>query len=246
MRATPTTGLTINAPPRLLTMLNKTLIAWSVGAALCALIPTHAQASGNASFVLTATASPSTCNVTLTDGIANLGSLSIATVKTYPITAGAYTFPPITVPINIFCSAAANVAVSFVDNLSGKRLALGSNDAVRYGMVDGTGTTAIGQYGVVFTSTTTIDSVAVGQYLSAPNGTTTIWSSTSYNGLPASMAGPGLTIGFSKTAAAITPDAFTTLSGGLIFYPFISSAYIGAATGAVYPRGSGTLTLVYL
>ncbi|KAF3999264.1 hypothetical protein [Glaciimonas immobilis] len=219
-------------------MFKKVLVA---SALLATIINANASSSA---FGLTGTITPEACNVTLTGGTVNLGSISTSVVKGYGTLGTSYSMPNVLVPISIICSAPTKVEVSFVDNKVGKVFALDAHDAIRYGIVDGAGTTAIGTYQTSFTSTV-IDNVAVGQFLNAPNNTTT-WTATGPTGLPASFGAQGYTIGFAKLAGATTPDSFTTLAGNLTFSTFISGVYVKSATAAITPTGSGTLTLVYL
>lgn len=218
-------------------MFKKVLIATTLLAAVV-----NANASSSA-FGVAGTITPEACNVTMTGGTINLGSISTSLVKTYSTILGTYQFPTVLAPISITCSAPTKVEISFVDNKAGKRFAMDANDSARYGMVDGAGTTGIGAYNTQFINTT-IDTVAVGQYLNAVNNTTT-WSASGPVGAP-NVAAPGYTVGFAKLAGATTPDSFTMLSGSLQFTFWVSSAYINAATAAVSPSGSGTLTLVYI
>ncbi|KAF3999261.1 DUF1120 domain-containing protein [Glaciimonas immobilis] len=203
----------------------------------------NANASSSA-FGVTGTIAPDACNVALTGGAVNLGSISTSLIKTYAVVGTSYAMPNVLVPISIICSAPTKVEVSFVDNKPGKTFALDANDAIRYGMVDGAGTAAIGSFQISFVNTV-IDTVAVGQFLNAPNNTTS-WTGTGPNNLPAYYAAPGYTIGFAKLAGATTPDSFTTLAGSLIMTSYISTAYVKGATSAITPSGSGTLTLVYI
>ena len=211
----------------------------------------HAQSSQN--FGVTGTVSPAPCTVTVPNGVVNLGSLTSAAVKLYPVLTGAasstiYQVPATNLTLNIACNAATKVALSFVDNKAGKNFVFDANDPARFGIVDAAGTTAIGFYQIFFKSTT-VDSTntAIGQFLGAANGSTT-FSTTSPAGMshPTSTAMPGRTVAFAKTAGATAPDAVTTLSSTFLFETYLSKAYIDGATGAVAPTGSGTLTLVYL
>lgn len=202
-----------------------------------------AQASGSVPFGVTGTITPAACNVTLTGGIVNLGVISTVQVRSYGTVGPQYVLPPVLVPFNVTCSAPTAVQVSFVDNLPGKVAPMDSNDAIRFGIVDGTGTTAIGNYQAAF-SNIIIDGVGVGQYLLAPNGTSA-WSNTTVTGLPAVYAVPGYKTGFAKTTGVTIPDSLTTLAGNMIFEVHLTSSYIQSATNAITPNGSGTMTLVY-
>ena len=209
----------------------------------------HAQSSQN--FGVTGTVTPGACNVTLTNGIVNLGTLTQATVKAYAPTAATnvfYTVPTVNVPISIVCGAATKVGVSFIDNKSGKVLPLNFEDVLRFGMTDGSaGTAAIGTYQMSFSSTT-IDSVAtvVNAFLNATNGTA-VWSTkVAGTTTPNNFIAPGYTTTFTKTTGSIIPETFTTLGGNLAIQIFLGKTYMDAATSIVTPNGSGTLTLVYL
>lgn len=204
---------------------------------------TNVHAAGSAPFGVTGTITPAACNVTLTNGVANMSSTS-AVIKAYSTVGGAYILPELAIPIGVICTAATKVAVSFVDNLSGKRITVDSNDGVRYGMVDGAGTTAIGSYQMRLYGVT-MDGVAAGQFMTAVTGATT-WATTGVTGLNAGYGAPGYSVAFSKTAGAVIPDSFTTFAGTFGLDPFISAAYVNAATSAITPTGSGTLALVYL
>ncbi|KAF3999263.1 DUF1120 domain-containing protein [Glaciimonas immobilis] len=219
-------------------MLKKVLVA---SALLATIINANASSSA---FGVTGTITPEACNVTLTGGTVNLGSINASVVKGYGLAQTSYAMPSVAVPISIVCSAPTKVEVSFVDNKVGKVFAIDTNDPIRYGMVDGAGTAAIGSIAINFNNTV-IDTVAVGQFLNAPNNTTT-WTATGPSNLSAIFASPGYTIGFAKLASATTPDSFTTLAGNLIMSPYISAAYVKGATAAITPTSSGTLTLVYL
>lgn len=207
-------------------------------------IITSAHAAGSANFGVTGSILPGACAVTLTNGVVNLGTITNTAAKSYAIYQGAYTIPPVTIPISITCSKATKIAVSLVDNFAGKILSLDSADALRYGMVDGAGTVAIGAYHMNF-SGVTIDNVAVAQFMTAVNGTRN-WATTSVGGASATFIAPGYSTAFSKTASSIVPDTFTTLVGNLNMAPYISTSYVNAATSAITPIGSGTLAVVYL
>ena len=219
------------------------------GVLMAAFVNANAQ-SASAPFGVTGTITPGACSVTLTGGQINLGTLSAATVKGYPLggtSSGVYQIPPVNTPISITCGAPTKVEVSFVDNRPGKTFLVDGSDPVRFGMVDGAGTTGIGSYQLRFlTASTTIDNVAVGQYLSAPNGTTTWSTTTAGTAVPSNFGAPGYMVGFAKVAGATTPDSFTTLTGTLEFKSFVSVNYVNNATTAIALNGSGTLTLVYL
>lgn len=211
------------------------------------IVAVNAQA---APFGITGTVTPGTCSVALTGGSVNLGTLSATTVKAYAVlngtTGNSYVVPPVNVPISITCGAPTKVEASFVDNNIGKITPMDGNDSLRFGMVDGAGTTAMGAFQLQFI-TTKIDSVAVGQFLSAVNGSTT-WVSTVPNtiSVTSDYIAPGRTTGFAVTAGATTPSSFTTLTGTLVVSAFFNVNYINSATTALTPNGSGTLTLVYL
>ena len=202
-----------------------------------------AHAAGSAPFGVTGTITPAACDVTLTGGVVNLGTISTVAVRANGLAGTGYALPPVNIPINITCSAATRVEIAFIDNKPGQIISVNGGDVIRFGMGDGAGTTAIGSFQMAFTAVT-IDSVAVGQFLNAPNGTTT-WATTA-SGQAVNLASPGHTTAFSKTAGATTPDSFTTLVGNLQFGMFLSKAYIDSATNSVTPNGSGTLSLVYL
>ena len=204
-----------------------------------------AQAAGSAPFGVTGTITPAACDVTLTGGIVNLGTISTVAVRASSVYfATTYQLASIVVPINITCSAATRVEVAFIDNKSASNFAINANDAQRFGIADGSGTTAIGGYQVGFVNTT-IDSVAVAQFLSATTGTTAYFAATIPT-VPAMWAAPGRTNAFSKTGGATTPDSLTTLTGNLTFAIFLSKSYVDSATNSITPNGSGTLSLVYL
>ena len=218
------------------------------GALLVAFTGAHAQSSQN--FGVTGQVTPGACIVTLASGgVVNVGSVSQGTAKLYPIGGVnaniVYGFPVRSVPINIACVMATKVAVSFVDNKSAQRIAFNVDDAARYGVADGAaGVAAIGFYSVQFINTT-IDNVAVGQFLDAAAGSVT-FSTTGPTAYPTSFATPGRKNAFAKAVGATVPDAFTTLAGTLEVQTFVSKSYIDAATTVVTPIGSGTLTLVYV
>ena len=207
----------------------------------------HAQSSQN--FGVTGTVTPGACNVTLTSGVANLGTITQATAKGYTVRTGGtntvYVPPLQLIPINISCGAATKVEVSFVDNKPGKNFALDGGDLIRFGMVDGAaGTSAVGSYEMSFI-TTTIDSVAVGTFLHAANGATT-WNKTIVAGVGNGYIAPGYTTGFAKVAAATVPESITTVAGTLQMQIFLSKTLVDGLTTTFSPNGSGTLTLVYL
>lgn len=209
------------------------------------LLATAVNANASSSnFGVTGTVTPEACNVTLTGGTVNLGAISTSLVKSYTVASNNYTLPAFSIPISITCSAATKIEVSFVDNQAGKNFPVDAFDSVRFGLIDGAGTTAIGSYSLQFVNTA-IDTVAVGQFLSAANNTT-LWSTTGVSALGASYATPAYMTGFAKLAGATTPDSLTTLSGTLNLVPRISTAYIGSAVAAIVPTGSGTLTLTYI
>ena len=205
-----------------------------------------AQAAGSAPFGVTGTITPAACDVTLTGGIINLGLISTVYVRSLPLVQGgtAYQTPWTAVPFNIVCSAATNVYVSFSDNNPGKTFSA-VNPGIRFGVVDGAGTTSIGDYQAAFHDMV-LDNTPVAQYLIAQNGTSA-WSTVGgAGGGTAAFANPGAKNGFAKLAGATTPDSLTTLSGILSFNVNLSSNYIQSATNSITPNGSGTMTLVYL
>lgn len=220
------------------------------GALLATFASTHAQSSQN--FGVTGTVTPDACTVTLAGGgTVNVGNVSQGTAKLYSQVASTaatvYTFPSKTTPVNINCSAATKVALSFTDNKSGKNFILSDgSDAIRFGVTDGAGAAAVGFYSVAFVQTT-MDSVPVGQFLGAANGSATFSTTQAAGvGYGINTSAPGRTVAFAKTAGATVPDALTTLAGTLQFDTYMSKPYIDAATTVVTPTGSGTLTLVYL
>ena len=207
----------------------------------------NAQAAGSAPFGVTGTITPAACDVTLTGGIANLGVVSTVAMRANAVTTGsspAYSLANIYVPFNITCSAATRVEVSFVDNHAGKNAPLDTSDVMRFGMIDGAGSTAIGAVTFQLTGQL-VDGVSVGQFLISPNGTTA-WSAINPAGADASYASPGYTIGVAKVAGATVPDSLTTLSGSLRIKIFINKAYVDSATNSITPNTSGTMSLVYL
>lgn len=206
---------------------------------------TTALASGSAMFGVTGAITPPACNVTLTGGVVDHGVLSTVAVRSGALAYGlAFQLPATSVPFNITCAAATRVEVAFVDNLAGRIIAIDGDDAVRFGLVDGAGSTAIGSYQATFTSAT-IDGMAVGQFLNAPTGTTA-WNARSSPSLGAAYISPGHTTGFARLAGATLPDSLTTLAGTLQFKFFLDKAYVESARSAITPNGSGTLSLVYL
>lgn len=214
-------------------LLTSALLALAVGTNASAVV-----------FDVTGAAIPEACNVTLTGGTVNLGSISTSLVKSYPAANNNYIFPAFNIPISISCSAPTQVEVSFIDNKAGKNFPVDAFDSIRFGVVDGAGATAIGSYSLQFVNTV-IDTVAVGQFLSAANNTT-VWSASGVSALGPSYAAPGYMTGFAALAGANVPGSFTTLSGTLNLVMRISTAYIGGATAAIAPTGSGTLTLTYI
>ena len=211
-----------------------------------------AQAQSSQPFGVTGTLTPAPCNVTLTAGVVNLGNLTQAAVKGYPVLANINSFyvPPFqNIPINITCSAATRVQVSFLDNNSGKTLAYNGDDSIRFGITNGAaGTVAVGSYEMRFINTT-IDGGPVGTYLHVANGATT-WSkipgtATAFGGNNLYIA-PGYTTGFAKVATATVPESISTLAGTLEMKIFLGKASVDAATTNFVPTGSGTLTLAYL
>lgn len=223
-------------------MFKKIILA---AAMLTAITTVHAAAT--APFGVSGSITPTACAVTLTGGVASLGTLSFATVKSYGQNATGYNMTPVVVPVGITCPSAMKVALSFTDNLAGKIVAMDSNDAMRFGLVNGTsGTTAIGSYQLSLTSVT-LDSNAVGSLMVAPGvATPTAWSSTGAAGLNSSFPLPGYSTTFSKSTSSTTPDSFTTMAGSLTISATIGTAYLGAATATITPNGSGTLALIYL
>ena len=207
----------------------------------------HAQSSQN--FGVTGTVTPGACNVTLTSGVANLGTITQATAKGYAVRTGtvnSFYVPPMQlIPINISCGAATKVEVSFVDNKPGKNMAVDGGDVFRFGMVDGAaGTSAVGAYEMSFISTT-IDTVAVGTLLHAANGATS-WNKSIVTGISNAYIAPGYTTGFAKAAAATVPESLTTVAGTLQMQIFLSKTLVDGLTTTFSPTGSGTLTLAYL
>ncbi|WP_081081037.1 DUF1120 domain-containing protein [Burkholderia territorii] len=224
-------------------MLKKSLLV----SAIALIAASGAHAAGSAGFGIGGTITPGACAITLSgSGIANYGSLTQQTVQSYGQVGGAYVLGAQNVAVSVTCTAPSRVELSFVDNKSSAVAGIGDGfDSTRYGVTDGTGTSGIGAYNISF-SGMQADGVAVGGYLSAPNGTTT-WSNTvGSTGLPASYSAPGYTSGFVKTVGTVVPDTMTTLAGNLTFYTFITKSYVDAATNAITLDGSGTVTLVYL
>lgn len=205
----------------------------------------------SAPFNVTGNIAPSTCTVTLNGGgTATIGSIPASTVRAYTVsTTGTnlvYMAPLVNIPFNITCPAPTKIGVAMLDNNPGKILARNVDDSIKFGLLNGTGTTSIGTFQVYF-GNVLIDNSSVWQGLSAPTGATN-WTQTNVAGstLPAYYGAPGYTNAFSKTANGGAPDAFTTLTGNLAVYVSLGKTVVDSATTAITPNGSGTLTLVYL
>ena len=209
-----------------------------------------AQAQQSQPFGVTGTVTPAPCNVTLTGGNINLGTLTQAYVKGLGASSGFYVLEPAQeIPINITCSAATQVRVSLSDNKAGKFLPVDANDSIRFGLTNGAaGTTAIGALELIFANGATIDGVLVGTFLHAANGSTTWSKSAAATGLPQlnNWVSPGYTTGFAKSASATAPESITTLAGSLRMKIWFSNAVVDGLTTNLVPTGSGTLTLTYL
>lgn len=183
-------------------------------------------------------------------GSANFGSLSVTAVKGYSSSAGTnnlYSFPVVTLAYSVTFTAPTKAALAFTDNNSGKVLPFNNFDAIRFGLIDGPGSSTIGSIVVMLTDTL-MDNNPVSVFFSAPNGTTT-WSTTTAGGktgIPANYAVPGYTNAFAKTAGATVPDSFTTLSGNLSLVLSVSKTRIDNATTNTTANGSGIFTVVYL
>lgn len=190
---------------------------------------------------------PSSCTITLSgSGLADYGTLIAATVKGYT-----QTFPSLydlgdkPLNYNVACSAPTKVAFSFIDAQAGKVMTGDSNDASRYGLVNGsTGTTTIGHYELIV-NTAALDGVAANASLTTVNGGSA-WSLSGPTGRAANFAAPGYTVGFIKAAGTATPDAATTIAGVMNFRTRVSKALVDAATTPITLNGAGTLSLVYL
>lgn len=220
------------------------------GPLLVSFVTAYAQSS--APFGIAGTVTPGPCSVTMSSGSnASLGSVSTSAIRgwgqgTDTSTNAIYQSQLINLPFSITCSAATKIGIALTDNNPGKITAQNTKDPVRFGLVNGGGTSSIGSFSFLFGGVL-MDGLTPAKYLSALNGSTT-WSSTSAAGTPApaNTAAPGSMNSFAKTAAATTPDAFTTLNGNLVISVNLGKAIFDAATTAITPTGSGTLTLVYL
>lgn len=219
-------------------MLKKILLTAAMLAAI-----TNVHAAATAPFGVTGTITPAPCNVVMTTGVASVGATNTA-VRAYTIFANTYTAPPVTIPITISCSTGIKVALSFVDNLAGKNFPLDASDAIRFGIVDGSGTAAIGAYQMQLTGVT-LDGSAVNQFMIAQNGSTA-WAVAGPTSKPSSYGAPGYSVTFSKTNGSTTPDSFANFSGNLTLQAYLSTTYINAANSVINPTGSGTLAMVYL
>lgn len=220
-------------------MFKKALIA---AAMLAAVAGAQAQ---SANFGVTGTITPAACGITLSGGgVADYGALQTPTVKAYPVVKSHYVFGSKVVAYSVTCSAATPLQMAFIDNKAAQKTALDANDPGRYGIGDGTTTTAIGSYEVVFTSAV-VDGTAAAGYLSAPTGTTT-WTNTASGTFASNVASPGRAVGFKKLTADTAPTQLTTVAGNLSFNTYVLKSYVDASTAAITLNGSGTVTLQYL
>ena len=224
-------------------MFKKVLIA---SAMLAAVAGANAQSTG---FGVGGTVTPSTCSISLTGaGIADYGGLTKVAVQATSQGTGSggayYALGNRTVALSVSCSSPIRLELATVDNKAAQKFAIDANDGFRYGIANGTNTTAFGAY-VVSGSVLTLNGATPATFLTAPTGTTA-WSATGFNGEAATTMAPGYATGFSATAAATIPDAVTTIGGNLTFTSYISKAVIDAATGVVTLNGSGTISLQYL
>jgi len=212
-----------------------------------------AHAAESAGFGVTGTITPNACDITLGGGgLANYGTLLKTAVQALPVVTGtnpAYNLGDATIPITVNCNGVATKAeLAFVDNKSAQRLAIDATDARRFGVSDGTGTTAIGAYGVRFANFPTLDGTAAAGLLFTPNGSTSgsaTWTATNITGTTNHLV-PGYTTGFVKSVSNTTPDSFTVLSGNLTTALNVSKAYVDASANGIQITGSGTVTVVYL
>lgn len=204
---------------------------------------TNAHAASTVPFGLTGTVTPAPCDVVLTIGSADL-SASNASVRARPGRGGTFMPQSTTLPITIKCSTGIKVAMQFVDNFSGKNVKIDTDDIIRFGVVDGNGTTAIGAYDIQLTGVN-LDNTPVGQFLTALNNTTS-WTALGPTGKSASYAAPGYSVTFAKAAGATAPDSFMNFVGNLTVQAYLSAAYINNTNSSVIPNGSGTLAMVYL
>lgn len=208
---------------------------------------TSAHAATSAAFGSGAgTITPPACSVTLTGGTVTIGTLTQTTVKTYTTmgsgSALSYKLPPVTIGYAVTCSSLTKIALGVVDNNPGKATVITTTDSMAFGLVDGAASTAIGQF-FLTVNTLTTDSTFVGG-LAATTGTST-WAAAPVF-LNALALTPGTSTGFIKSAGTTSPDAYTSLSGNMLATIFINGAYMSAASTAITPTASGTLSVIYL
>jgi len=223
-------------------MFKKALIA---SAMLVSVIGANAADTGTVG--VTGGATPGACNITLAGtGTADYGILTHAQVQALAVYNSNYNVGQKLIGITVACSGATKAEMSFTDNKAGKNFPVDVGDGVRFGVVDGSGTVAIGSYQMTF-SGVTLDTVAAAGFLIAPNGTTT-WDTTSTgaNGVGADWVRPGYSNGFIKTAGNTVPDTFTNFAANLSVSLYLSKAYMDAATTAVTFNGTSVITMQYL
>jgi len=199
-----------------------------------------ANAADNASFGVAGGVTPGPCDISLSNAsTADFGIQTSAHMKTLGVYNNLYSVGTKTIGFSVVCGAATKAEISFSDNKPGKNFPMNAEDWFRFGVTDGAGSTSIGNYQISLDNLL-LDGGGVTSILGAVTGTTT-WG-LGY----ANYVAPGHSYGFTKTAGAIVPEAFTTLSGNLTIALMISKAYADSATNAVSFSSGGVITIQYL
>ena len=214
-----------------------------------AMLVAAAGASAQSSTVgVGGTISPSGCTISLTgSGISDYGSLVKSTVTGYAVNAGttpSYTMGSKTVGLNVTCASPTKLELAFVDNKATQIMPIDANDASRFGIANGSGTTPFGSYWLTGNALT-INGVAPAVYLTSATGTTA-WSTSGPNSTTANNFSSGYATGFSSVATDKVPAAVTTIGGSLTTWAFLNKSMVDASTGVLTLNGSTTISLQYL
>jgi len=221
-------------------MYKKLLIASAV---LVAAAGAHAQAS-SATFDMTGTVTPASCDITLTGGnVADYGVNESANLRKSTLggtTNQHYVLISKSIPWTVSCTAATPLQLVFTDAKAGKALPFDTaTDSYRFGLVDGTGTAAIGSFTVALTGVTIDGASAAGLLL----GTAGL---NSWNATNAGFAAPGKANGFIKTAGLTAPSTLTIVKGSADVVASLGKTYVDGSVSTITLNGGATITLQYL
>jgi hypothetical protein len=226
-------------------MFKKAIIA---GAVLAAVSGAHAATTAN--LTITGTITPAACDLTLSAGNVNLGTLQVATVQAGavigPVGSQQYSVAQGSVGLNVICSAPLAFALYANDNRASSLMGLGdSADEVRFGLGTSGGTN-IGHVAFWMPDaqvTTTVGGVAAAAAGTLNRvGTTGPWTS----GPAAVFLSHAAAQAFQSGAGQTSPVPLAALTSTVNVLPFINKSLVDSATSAINVDGAITVVLQYI